>query len=331
MGFIVTVKHWKQKPSGGMIRPLPESTFSEPQSLMSLLSLILVFILEQVKPLDYARWIVRPFAMWANWLEKHSNVGDYRHGALAAAIVLLVPAGIVGALWWGARMAGDVPLFLLYVVVLYGVMGVRQFSHFYTDIQMALRLEDIDRARDLLGAWRRETLPRYGAPDIARLSIETALVDAHRHVFAVLCWFALLGPVGALLYRLTHLLAETWPVEAKGEFGRFAQQCFTVADWLPMRVTAATFAFVGNFVDAAYCWRHRSARWRNDANGIILASGGGALGVRLGFASVGAQEGAEAPVGEIADVEFMQGAIGLVWRAIAFWLLALFVLGLVKI
>jgi len=215
--------------------------------------------------------------------------------------------------------------------VLYGVMGFRQFSHFYTDIQMALRLEDIERARDLLGAWRRETLPPYGAPDIARLSIETALVDAHRHVFAVLCWFVLLGPVGALTYRLTHLLAETWSVQTKGEFGRFAQKSFAVLDWLPMRVTAATFAFVGNFVEAAYCWQHRSAGWRNDANGLILASGGGALGVRLGFLSIDAQEGVEALAGETANVEFMQSAIGLVWRAIVLWLLVLFVFGLVKL
>ncbi|MDR2689399.1 MAG: CobD/CbiB family protein [Azoarcus sp.] len=301
---------------------------------MSFLALVVVFVLEQLQPLDYTRWIRRPFAAWLGFLERHGNAGAYRHGVLVVAIAVGLPFLAVFALCWGAAEAGAFPAFLLTVAVLYGVLGFRQFSHFYTDIQTALRMEDTARALALLAEWRGETLPRHGTPDIARLAIETALVAAHRHVFAVLLWFVLLGPAGAVLYRGSHLCAELLSERQRPEdaaFRHFAQQWFAVMEWLPARVTAAAFAVVGNFEDALYCWRTLASRWRDRAQGIVLASGAGALGVRLGFA-VFEGEDIDAPVtGEAADLEFMQGAIGLVWRAIALWLLLLLVLGLVRL
>ena len=52
------------------------------------------------------------------------------------------------------------------------------------------------------------------------------------------------------------------------------------------------------------------------------ASGAGALGVRLGEANTGDEslEAAEIEVGEPADVDFMQSAVGLVWRALLLWM-----------
>ncbi|MDR1647127.1 MAG: CobD/CbiB family protein [Zoogloeaceae bacterium] len=302
---------------------------------MSFLALAIVFVLEQLQPLDYTRWIKRPFAAWLDFLERNGNAGDSRHGVLVVAIAVGLPFLAVLALYWGAAEAGAFPAFLLAVVVLYGVMGFRQFSHFYTDIQTALRMEDPARALALLAEWRGESLSRHGTPDIARIAIETALVAAHRHVFAVLLWFVLLGPAGAVLYRVSHLCAELLFERRRPEDSilfHVARQWFAIMEWLPARVTAAVFAVVGNFEDALYCWRTLAPRWRDRAQGIVLASGAGALGVRLGFAVFEDEEDDEASVtGEVADLEFMQSAIGLVWRAIALWLLLLLVLGLVRL
>ena len=98
-----------------------------------------------------------------------------------------------------------------------------------------------------------------------------------------------------------------------------------------MRLTAATFAIVGNFEDAIYCWRTQAAGWPDPEGGIILASGAGALGVRLGM-PVGqfdvSVERPELGIGDMADVDFMQSAVGLVWRALVFWLILLLLLSL---
>ena len=101
-----------------------------------------------------------------------------------------------------------------------------------------------------------------------------------------------------------------------------------------MRITAAGFAIVGNFEDAVYCWRTQANKWPDSLSGsgigIVLASGAGALGVRLGMPVVEAGEiadRAEIGTGDEADVEFMQSAVGLVWRALLLWLLLLLLLG----
>ena len=157
-------------------------------------------------------------------------------------------------------------------------------------------------------------------------------------MFGVLvCFFLLPGPCGAVLYRAAAVFADTWGRrndDAAERFGKFSQQAFAVIDWLPLRITAAGFAIVGNFEDAVYCWRNQADKWPDDqlgsGIGIVLASGAGALGVRLGMPVVEAGEisdRAEIGTGDEADVDFMQSAVGLVWRALMLWLLLLLLLG----
>lgn len=300
---------------------------------MSLFSLIAVFLLEQIQPLNYQRWVVAPFRTWVHFLEQRFNAGGYRQGILVWCLAALPLLILVGGIYALLYQISPILAWGLNVLVLYLTMGFRQFSHYYTDIQLALRLGDLEQARAILAEWRREPVQPYGASDIARLSIETALVASHRHVFAVLLWFIILpGPLGALLYRIAQQLAEPWQKGCEpGGFGKFQQQLFAIVDWLPVRTTSAAFAVVGNFEDAIYCWRNQSRQWENPELGIVLASGAGALGVRLGVESSEVEariESGELGVGELADVDFMQSAVGLVWRAIVLWLLLLFSLGL---
>jgi hypothetical protein len=89
-----------------------------------------------------------------------------------------------------------------------------------------------------------------------------------------------------LFYRLAHGMDELWGGRSEiefGEFGAFSRQAFDLIDWLPVRVTAASFAVVGDFEDAVHCWRTQAVRWPEAGSGILLASGAGALGVRLGM------------------------------------------------
>ena len=79
------------------------------------------------------------------------------------------------------------------------------------------------------------------------------------------------------------------------------------------------------------CWRTQPAQWPDRDLGIILAAGAGALGVQLGrpvVDGVEVSDRAELGLGDPADVDFMQSAVGLVWRATVLWMLLLFLLGL---
>lgn len=295
---------------------------------MSLLSLIFALLIEQLRPLNPQRWVVAPLARLANWTEARLNAGEARHGVLAWCALTLLLVLVAGGVF--AALAAINPLLALAwnVVVLYVTMGFRQVSHFFTDIHVALRMGEVERARAILGEWRGRSASGLASSDVARLAIEEALVASHRNVFAVIFWFVVLpGPCGAVLYRVSEQLARTWRAEAHGEaFAAFAQQAFAWIDWLPQRVTAVCFAIVGDFEDAVYCWRTQAERWANHGAGIILSSGAGALGVRLGMPVVESGELTERPdigLGEEADVDFMQSTIGLVWRALVVWLLIL--------
>jgi len=115
-------------------------------------------------------------------------------------------------------------------------------------------------------------------------------------------------------------------------FGAPVRRLLHWLDWIPVRLTAATFAVVGDFEDAIYCWRTQAAQWPRLHEGILLASGAGALGVVIGGAITGPtgepEFRPELGIGEPADSDVLASAAGLVWRALLVWLAVLVVLTL---
>ena len=305
---------------------------------MSLISIVITLILEQLHALPVERVVRRPLVGLGAFLEDKFNDGGRSHGAIAWGLGVALPAALLSLL--NAALLYFHPLlgFLLGIGVLYLTMGFRQFSHYFTNIHLALRRGDLEQARQELAQWRGRSGDRLSSSEVARLAIEQALLAAHRHVFAPLLWFVVMGPAGALFYRLAHSFDEQWGARSEtefGQFGQFAHQAFALIDWVPLRVTAAAFAVVGDFEDAVHCWRTQAVRWPEAGSGILLASGAGALGVRLGMpvheviqemGEVGDRP--ELGLGEDADPDFMQSTIGLVWRSLV---LGLAVLALVAV
>lgn len=300
---------------------------------MTLLSILLVIFLEQQHAFEVQRWVREPIQNLAARLNEKFNDGSRSHGVLAWLLIVGLPAlAILGAhiylLTYQPWLA-----FFFGVLVLYGCLGFRQFSHFFTDIQTALIADDFDSARQTLASWRGRNCDRLRWREVARLAIEQGLLSSHHHVFAPMFWFVLAGPAGAVLYRLAHTLNAAWvggEPDEYGQFGQCARQLFTAIDWMPVRVTAAAFAVVGDFEDAVQCWRTQASLWPEPGAGILLASGAGALGVKLGMPvrdtghSAGEQEDRpEMGLGEDADADFMQSTIGLMWRSLVFFLAVL--------
>jgi adenosylcobinamide-phosphate synthase len=306
---------------------------------MSLLSLIFALLLEQFRPLSSRKYLYAWLRAYVDFFERNFNAGESRHGQIAWILAVLLPLFGAVSLYW--LLAEKHPIFAwaFCVLVLYLTMGFRQFSHYYTDIHKALRNKDLTQARSLLSSWRNEACDELSAEEVIRVTIEEALLATHRNVFAVVVWFVIfmqlgLGPSGAILYRMARFLNARWGKKESAElvsFGKFAAQLYHWIEWVPVRLSAATFAIVGNFEDAIYCWRTQAANWPDPEAGIVLASGAGALGVRLGMPVAQFDLSFERPelgTGDEADVDFMQSAVGLVWRALVFWLIMLLLLGL---
>jgi cobalamin biosynthesis protein CobD/CbiB len=304
---------------------------------MSLLALIAALLLEQMHPLASRQYISRWMGEYAAFFRLHFNAGEQRHGRIAWLLAVLPPVAacmLLGGLLYHTNV---VFAWAFSVLVLYLTMGFRRFSHYFTDIHHALRNDELERARVLLSEWRGEPCHELNAQEVARLTIEQALLASHRHVFGVVMWFIILGPAGAVLYRLVQSLRLRWNLphdQELGAFGAFARQAGYWLEWLPLRLTAITFAIVGDFEDTVYCWRTQAAAWPDPEEGILLASGAGALGVRLGqpIPQGGLPfDRPELGVGDDADADFMQSTVGLVWRALVFWLILLLLLELASL
>lgn len=72
--------------------------------------------------------------------------------------------------------------------------------------------------------------------------------------YGVLLWFVLLGPFGAVLYRLSSVLYHS--SEAARHFAQGTYWAHYSLAWLPARITSMLAALVGSFEPAFVCWRN---------------------------------------------------------------------------
>ena len=270
---------------------------------MSLIAILGALLLEQIFPLSsYTRLRL--------WLR---NAIDYVVRALAMDqvkpwqtfwFITLMGALIAGLLSFATHAIHPLLGLLLTIGVLYLTIGIRQFSHFYSKIRLALMAGDDAKARTALVEWLHEEaeLTGYrGNIQVAQLSetqlirqaLEMAIVSSLRYVFAGLFWFLLfapfkLGVAGVVFYRLADLLARRWHLRAEGKqdaYTVYARKMMNWIEFLPARCAAVIFAVVGNFEEAMYAWRTQSDSLRQlgetDAAAVTLTSGAGALGVTL--------------------------------------------------
>lgn len=311
---------------------------------MTFLSILFALLLEQLKPLRADNPMYLAVKKLAARMEVSFNAGQESHGRMAwilTMVILLVPTMLV---YWVCASISPFAALAWNVLVVYLTLGFRHYSHYFTSIQLALNTGDEATARTLLAEWTGQDTTGMNVSDISRVAVESALITTHRNVFGVFFWFLMpIGPAGAILYRVAEHLARAWnePDYLRNEaFGRFAIKAFYWIDWIPARLTAIAFAVVGNFEDAIYAWRNFAHRWGDEAIGIILSAGGGAMGLRLGTVNEAAANlqpadvttvdvfsaEPESPPGEEATARALQSTVGLVWRALLLWMLLLLLL-----
>jgi adenosylcobinamide-phosphate synthase len=297
---------------------------------MGFIALIVALLVDQARPLPSDGWARRAVTGAADAVMRWTNAGERRYGvigwlALVAAVLLAVIA-----LQWLAGWLHPLAVFVVHLLVLHLTIGLRTFLQPFGEIQLALAAGDLAGARRVLLQWLRRETPEANlgeAPlaEVCRQSIAGLLLAGHRAFFAPLFWYIVLpGAVGPVLYRLAATLSLRWA--QPGEvYGQFAGQAFRALDWLPLRASASGFAIAGNFEDAVYAWRGAVAAGAGgDARGLLLATGGGALGLRIADPALEARWSQEGEAG--LDVlggepgpDGMRSALGLVWRSVVLW------------
>jgi AmpE protein len=187
---------------------------------------------------------------WFKWLTNHVQKipGLSAAPAVPLVLALLIPLAVLVVLFlFVHQFAGKQWLFFLYVPVLLYSLGR---GNILTDAQEYIALAtrgDSVAAAQLLDRLRA-TDAVADVNDWRGLHTEALKVFAYRgfeRMFAVLFWFFIAGPFGALLYRLSVLYRDF--SEAGSETLAVANKWLWLLELPAVRLMGVTWAFVGNF------------------------------------------------------------------------------------
>jgi len=272
------------------------------------------------------------FGRLVRWLEVRLYA-DRRGAGIYAWMLTVIPLVILGCCveaWLGRLSAWAA--FLFDVLVLYAVIGLRSLADHATPVALALRNEDIAQARQAVGRMVSRDTQVLDEHQVAAAATESVLENGNDAVFGALFWFVVLGVPGALLYRLANTLDAMWGYRtARYEnFGWAAARIDDVLNYLPARFTALSYMLLGQTTRAWRCWRTQARQWDSPNAGPVMATGAGALGVRLGGAAPydGVWElRPDLGEGDPPDADTIERSLALVRRSVVLWLVVAFLCG----
>lgn len=97
------------------------------------------------------------------------------------------------------------------------------------------------------------------ASELKRSITSSIFFNYNQAIFAVAFWFVVLGPIGAVLYRITALIKQA-AFKSGSHHAQLAQpaKCFLdILDWIPVRLLGLGYALVGDFSACFNFWlRH---------------------------------------------------------------------------
>ena len=283
---------------------------------LSLLAVLIALGLLHLLP-QLAQW--RGDGVFRGWVRQLDDT-DGRSRVLLTLIVPTVLCLLLADLLGRLPLGGFLQLAFAVLVLLYG-LGPHAFE---ADLEAILHAPDpVARQK----AAQRLAEPGGEVAWSAHALGEAVAMAALRRRFGVLLWFFLLGPAGALLYRLAQTLGrdDTLALDAASRI--HARRVANALDWLPAQLLVFTLALVGHWdavMAAWHRWRRHAAptSWYTDGPDFLAAAACADITVEIEAGDGYAEEHTD-PLLELAR---MRSAF---LRALLAWLsvIALIVLG----
>lgn len=282
---------------------------------IKLVAILLVLLLCRFVP-DAAR--LRNFSWWHAWVERvAASSAD-----AALGLCIAVPVLACALLQWAlhGNLLG-LSAFVFAAAMLFYCWGPRDLER---DVESVEKAPDSERrhaaAQALRTAGQDGELP-FEAEALVAATFDAAL----KRWFGVLFWFIVLGPAGALLYRLLQISVST-PALAEQAGAAHARRAAMLLDWLPAHFVALALAIASNFDAVFKTWRdwHAAQRDRFELNpGFLDAIARASVDADVAADDEYGQRDAQAPMVALSD------AMVLVRRVLVVWLtvVALIVLG----
>jgi adenosylcobinamide-phosphate synthase len=164
-------------------------------------------------------------------------------------------------------------------------------------------------------------------------TLESVLENGNDGVFGAIFWFLIAGGVGALAFRLINTMDAMWGYKNQHYyyFGWAAARLDDVINYIPARLTALTYALLGNTKTAIHCWKTQAPLWDSPNAGPVMAAGAGAMNVKLGGAARYHGEWHTRPIlgaGSPPEISDIERALRLVRHGVYLWLVIGLVVGI---
>ncbi|MBV2092458.1 MAG: regulatory signaling modulator protein AmpE [Candidatus Thiodiazotropha sp. (ex Ctena orbiculata)] len=280
------------------------------------LTIILICLIAERFLLEHShlrnnRWFTR----YCQWHQQQNLPEWMQQGIIGLLLLLLPPLLAVAALQhlFAGSLLG-LPSLLLSIGVLLYTLGPRDLDsqiNQYVDTAEADDGEAREIAREII-----EDEPPTSEPARSQAVAEAALQQANRRTVAVLFWFILLGPLGAMLYRLATWMPQSDQAAQDIDFKLNTRHLVIILDWLPARITAFCYAIAGSFEDALYGWRSyqesRQSEFSESNTGTLICTGSGAMRLTTLLD--------EAYAGAHLYTYLPKAAMALIWRSLIVFL-----------
>lgn len=286
---------------------------------MNLIAIVIALAVERLLS-RVSRW--RQYDWFGRYLERLHGLGvlsPLRESAWG--LVVLAPPLIVVAVLQSLLGGGVWSLVGLAfaVAVLVFALGPRDLWYDGRELIAARAAGDRDRVLHLTGKLHGRGAARTG--DL----LGAVVVAGHERILAVLFWFFLLGPLGAVLYRLASALPARLDELGAGDgLLEAAVRFHAILAWPSQRVAALLYGLAGSSDDAITGWRRAHAAdcadWADRGWRVLAETGTGALQM---------EEGDTRESVEMDVDDHLREALGLVSRSLVLMLalLAAFTIG----
>lgn len=266
------------------------------------------------------------------WLNQHPR-RPARSVWAGAFGVLVLCAPFVGLTVVIEVGLGGWLLIVIQVVVLSVAVSLRGLAEHGEAVSLPLAQGDIQQARRRVSYIVSRDAAALDAQAVSAAASESMLENGADAVFASLFWYLVAGLPGVVLHRLVNTLDAMWGYRNDRylHFGRCAARLDDAMNWIPARLTALTYALLGNTRVALRCWRQQAPRWDSPNAGPVMAAGAGALGVCLGGPAPYASGIKQRPIlgeGLAPGANTIDSSIQLVRRGVVLWVVVLIVTGL---
>lgn len=274
---------------------------------IELVAALIVLLVLIVWPGNVAN--LRQFGWYHRWL----GALDFVEGGGRVALGLVLPVVVCAVIahflqGWMLALAG----FVFAVIVLFYAMGPRELE---SDFEAVLNCAEPTRAMAAAQNLRStpDGAPRaFTAPEM----VEAAVMAALRRRFGVLFWFFLLGPAGALGYRLAWVTADATDARTRHAARRFA----CALDWVPAHLMVLAMAMVSNFDAVTGAWRNWFAEPGHSAGDLdpefLAAVARSGVDADIEAGDDGAAADTRDPVTALADTRRLMLRVLVVWLAV---------------